>query len=83
MKKTILLCLLPFILSACCDINLLTQDVPQNVINNFHSKYPYATKVKWEAGKYKGHLAYKACFKLEEKKMKTWYRQDGTVLKEK
>lgn len=71
------------LLSSCREIEILTDDVPQPVITNFHSKYPYASDVEWEVAKRNGRLAYEAEFKLEKKKKETWYKPDGTILKEK
>ncbi len=58
-------------------------DVPAAVLNAYQQKYPNTEATEWDAAKEGGSLVYVVCLKVNDKKIKSSFRPDGTFINEK
>ena len=61
--------------------NINTSDVPAAVISAFNAKFPGATDVEWKHAKEDGKPSYKAKYKINGKKVKAEFGEDGSFIK--
>jgi curli biogenesis system outer membrane secretion channel CsgG len=63
--------------------SIAASEVPSSVINTFNGKYPKAVNVTWEKATEDGKPSYKAKWKIDGKKIKAEFSEDGSFIKEK
>ncbi len=58
-------------------------EVPASVLSTFKTKYKNPSDVKWEKAQEDGKPSYKAKWKIDGKKIKAEFAEDGSFIKEK
>jgi len=58
-------------------------ELPAAVLASFKTKYKNAADVKWEKAQEEGKPSYKAKWKIDGKKIKAEFAEDGSFIKEK
>ncbi len=60
-----------------------SSEVPAAVLSTFKTRYKDATNAKWEKAQEEGKPSYKAKWKIDGKKIKAEFAEDGSFIKEK